>query len=374
MKWPARVFLFLLTAIALSGCGNLQRQSRIFQTNQSAGITIDASQRAIYSVAKTDIGGRNWQAFCAEPSPDAISALAASFGLDLTVTGKALGVAAATQDATASIGLRTQTIQLLRDSMYRLCEGYASGALDETGFGRLQRRYQHVMLALLAIESLTGPVMAQQAAISGNTGASLGKGLGELSKVLGDSAGELAKAEKIAADAKTVESALSMQVQASTKAGSSPDSMADLKKQLEEAQKDLGNKQVAVAGKKRTYESIEKSIETSQRLLVSASTSAAFAPVQSVTGQSSQSVVVQVGHIVTMILQQDYTKDFCSDVLIAADGVVSAQRLETVAPICAVAFNLTDAQALKLQTDTTKLADEIRKRTPPPPPRSPAPN
>jgi len=185
----------LVIFVLLAGCGNLQRQSRSFDTTGTNGITIDASQRAVYSVTKRYRGGTEWQAFCAEPSPDALSALASNLGLDASVAGKALGLAISSQDSTASIGLRTQTIQILRDAMYRLCEGYASGALDQIGFTRLQRRYLHIMLALLAIEQITGPVVAQQMALTSSAGATLGKSLGEISSLLSEAAGNVARAE-----------------------------------------------------------------------------------------------------------------------------------------------------------------------------------
>lgn len=42
-----------------------------------------------------------------------------------------------TLDATASIGLRTQAISLLRDAYYRLSEGYANQAMDDVAFNVL---------------------------------------------------------------------------------------------------------------------------------------------------------------------------------------------------------------------------------------------
>ena len=70
--------------------------------------------------------------------------------------------------------------------MYRLCEGYASGALDEIGYSRLQRRYQNIMLGLLAIEQLTGATVASQAAIGGNASSTLGKSLAQTTALVAE--------------------------------------------------------------------------------------------------------------------------------------------------------------------------------------------
>jgi len=78
---------------------------------------------------------------CAEPSPDALSALSASIGGGISDPKVAANFALAQSESAASIGLRTQSIQLLRDGMYRLCEGYAAGAISADDFNRDQRRY-----------------------------------------------------------------------------------------------------------------------------------------------------------------------------------------------------------------------------------------
>lgn len=42
--------------------------------------------------------------------------------------------------------------------MYRNCEAYALGGASSIGLGTLQRRFQSTMVAILAIEQLTGAV------------------------------------------------------------------------------------------------------------------------------------------------------------------------------------------------------------------------
>jgi hypothetical protein len=65
-----------------------------------------------------------------------------------------------------NIGLRTPTIQLLRDGMYRLCEAYMNGAIDRSRYTVLINRYQQMMIGLVAIEQLTGVVRTSQNRIS----------------------------------------------------------------------------------------------------------------------------------------------------------------------------------------------------------------
>lgn len=361
MKQLMRIFIMTLAMALLAGCGNLQRQSREFQTTGTNGITIDASQRAIYSVTKKYPGGAQWQAFCAEPSPDALSALASSFGLDASAAGKALGMAISSQDSTASIGLRTQTIQILRDAMYRLCEGYASGALDNVGFTRMQRRYQHIMLALLAIEQLTGPVVAQQMALTGSAGASLGKGLGEISKLLAQGAADLASADMALADAQAEEKRLDAEHKASAADQKNATQTAELKIKLDLAQKDTKNKKNKATAAKTYYATLESNLKEAERIVTQVSGS--VTPVSPVGGgrvdaSSINTVSKDVRKIVTALIDHDYTKDLCADVLLSkeADEIVGATTFAVVAHMCAASFNMTPEA-------TTKFLNSVKERT-----------
>lgn len=141
---------------------------------REGAISIDVKQRVIYSQKH----GASITV-CAEPSPDALTVISASGGLSLPgPSGNSNNASGSLSEAGASIGLRTQSIQLLRDAMYRLCEGYAGGAITEAEFAAMQRRYQSTMMGLIAIEQLTGPVIASQATLvasaTGQAGASAG--------------------------------------------------------------------------------------------------------------------------------------------------------------------------------------------------------
>lgn len=155
-------------ALLTSGCAQLTHLTRQRTIDSHGTLLIDAKQRAIHSYK-----GK----LCAEPSPDALSALAAQSSTNLT-TGKGLSAAQAFSlaEAAGSIGLRTQSIQLLRDHMYRVCESYQAGMIDQTMTALLHRRFQTTTVAILAIEQLTGAVRAPSlilgsSAASGNADA-----------------------------------------------------------------------------------------------------------------------------------------------------------------------------------------------------------
>jgi hypothetical protein len=178
-----------IAALALSGCANINSIHRDLNL-QGKSVALDAKQRAIFSLER---GAQS--VICAEPSPDALSAFSASLSGTLTRSeGEAAQLAAAMAEQAASIGLRTQSIQLMRDAMYRACEGYMSGGISQAEFHQLQRRFQNLTLGLLAIEQLTGAVKAEQVSLSTNSGAATGENVEVETAALNK-----AKADQIAA-------------------------------------------------------------------------------------------------------------------------------------------------------------------------------
>jgi hypothetical protein len=159
--------------VSLSGCADL---TSIYRSSDLSGVDgriymIDAKQRVV-TVKRSDIGDIT----CSEPSPDALTVFASSFSGSFTAPNQASAQLAANLNETgANIGLRTPSIQLLRDVMYRICEGYAARAIDGPTFATLHRRYQNVMIGLLAIDQLTGATRpATTAPVGGPSGAGNG--------------------------------------------------------------------------------------------------------------------------------------------------------------------------------------------------------
>ncbi len=168
----------IITSITLlGGCADLTHfnDKETIETNDA--VFIDAKQRAVFNVTKStfDKSGAKkveWSGICAEPAPDAISSLAATLGVDLNVADKGtLGLSQSLSEAVGNIGIRTAAIQALRDMMYRNCEAYALGAISDMGIETLQRRFQSTMVAILAIEQLTGAVKAPSVVLTGTSSA-----------------------------------------------------------------------------------------------------------------------------------------------------------------------------------------------------------
>lgn len=181
MRKPYVLLLPLIAWAALgTGCANFNSVFREFDADAGTSVMVDIKQRAIIASRQTE-GGKTSTIVCAEPSPDALSAYAA----ELAAEGKlpeqtAVQLTAAFQESSSFVGLRTQSIQLLRDSLYRLCEGYMSGALQKSQYDILMRRYQKYMVALLGIEQLTGTVRAPTVTISSQGAATAAQSLSAL--------------------------------------------------------------------------------------------------------------------------------------------------------------------------------------------------
>lgn len=168
--FPSVIALTFLS-MTLLGCANMTHFSASHDWTEGNGAAqsafIDAKQRAVTVVRIGDSTNAALR-LCAEPSPDALSALAASSSVSFSKEQKAsLGYSLALAESAGSIGLRTQSIQLMRDAMYRLCEGYLSNALTESAFETLHRRFQSSMVAILAIEQLTGVIRAPTVLLGG---------------------------------------------------------------------------------------------------------------------------------------------------------------------------------------------------------------
>lgn len=178
-------FLALLPLFLL-GCGNFNSVHRVLHVAHGEGALIDIKQRAIFSavVPTRDKHGNVIKQLrvCAEPSPDALSAYAAEL-VGKVDSGKIAGeLAAAFQEGSSFVGLRTQSIQLMRDASYRLCEGYMSGAIDADEYAWLIRRFQRSMVVLLAVEQLTGTVRMPTVTITTQGQAEAAKSISEIRK------------------------------------------------------------------------------------------------------------------------------------------------------------------------------------------------
>lgn len=178
-----RDLLCFVSSLLLASCANFNTIGRsTVLPKESVAVHLDAPQRIAYSNSLGQL--------CAEPSPDALQAYAASLGGSFSApTKEAASVAAALSGSAASIGLRTQSITLMRDTLYRICEAFYNKAINELDVIQMLQRSQDLTLGILAIEQLTGAIVARQALLAptaGNTPQDLDKPIAAFEKAKKD--------------------------------------------------------------------------------------------------------------------------------------------------------------------------------------------
>jgi hypothetical protein len=178
----SRVVVACLLFLSLGGCANYIFRS--FDIDSGESLSLDAKQRLVLATYKGGKSG-NRKIVCAEPSPDAFSASSASAAASAAFTFPTLlpggqtgtdggqpkttsgsgGIAAARGESAASIGMRTQTIQLLRDGLYRACEAYMNGAIDQHQYNIILLNIDKLMVTLLGIDAIGGTPKAPAVSI-----------------------------------------------------------------------------------------------------------------------------------------------------------------------------------------------------------------
>lgn len=161
----AKSVLFCVLFSTLLSCSSANFRSIERNTalpGDGIAVHLDAAQRVL--VASKGV-------YCAEPSPDAIKALAATIGLELKGMSDtdATKLTGSLQEMIAHTGVRTQSTTLMRDALYRICEAYHNGQLEEASVLHLLARSQDLTAVVLAIEQLTTNVFAVSGDRSGGS-------------------------------------------------------------------------------------------------------------------------------------------------------------------------------------------------------------
>lgn len=331
----------------LTACANfntLNRSSRLpkgGQAEHGKAVHLDAQQRVVLINALGSI--------CAEPSPDAMAAYAGALALGASIPGAGAGsLAGSQQSSVASIGLRTQSITLMRDALYRMCEAYANGAVGPAQIASLLGRSQDLTAVILAVEQLTGAVAANQVALTGTTSASASASLLSNQELL-DAARknetrkqaelEEAKASLTAAE-KTRDEEEKNEAAAKAKLNNQPDNAraedkARAKKaweqsvqKLQRAQREVEAAENMVKTRETLLEEARRNRETIESSKDSALTSAAAgttsssqfstpaARVQiSTDKEATIAIASAVQAMVQTVLQKDYSQDSCMAML-----------------------------------------------------------
>lgn len=272
MQLIARIGLAIILVGVLGGCAQLTTYNKAVDL-QERSYLMDVKQRVVFRQARKSEDGQSADnVICAEPSPDALTVIGVSGGLSLSSakadTSGNLG--GALSENGAFIGLRTHSIQLLRDAMYRLCEGYSSGAVSKQVYQSMQRRYQSTMMGLIAIEQLTGPVVASQALLTTSAAASAGAGAGDAAVDKAQERVDVTSKELLTAKDRVDEADAKVATKqkasrdadkalADERAKSKPEEgvVSELKKQVELARDDL-------AAARRERDSAQRSLEVAE--------------------------------------------------------------------------------------------------------------
>jgi hypothetical protein len=165
----------VLSCLSLAGCSTIYRTVSL-DAKPASSVNIDAKARMILV---TDFGGReaNRRVICAEPSPDTAVGIATSALAAANVANRVdAQVAATLAEAVQSVGRRTQSIQLLRDGLYRACEAYLNGAISSDEYRLLLSRISAFAITLVAIDGLTGGQSVPATSINTKGSAKTGAG------------------------------------------------------------------------------------------------------------------------------------------------------------------------------------------------------
>ncbi len=169
-----RSFFAIVIALIITGCTNTAKDTHYLKSvhvsnqikagTEVSGYAVDAKQRFVWLPKRIIVdpvnGGKPVERtiICAEPSPDALSAMSANFSSSLSLSKGETSVNAALMksftESAEKIGVRSASIQLLRDALYRACEGYANGVLDDFGYSLIIGQMDNLMKELFAIQAL----------------------------------------------------------------------------------------------------------------------------------------------------------------------------------------------------------------------------
>jgi hypothetical protein len=159
MKMKIAMLIVGSAMIVISGCSSTIFKTHQFDTVPPTSVSIDAKQRMLVARTRspTEDDPIERLTVCLEPSPDALVAASASFGGALAVPEKVgLEVAKALQEQAGQIGLRTHTVTLLRDGLFRACEAYSNGVIAREEYKQILNGYGALVLTMMAIEQASG--------------------------------------------------------------------------------------------------------------------------------------------------------------------------------------------------------------------------
>jgi hypothetical protein len=327
----------LLLPLALSACGNFFSVYREFSVSSKEGapksIAIDVKQRTILS------GSPDGEKIivCAEPSPDALSVYAAGLsGSAFAGDKKALDLALTGSETGSFIGNRTETIQLLRDNLYRACEAHMNGAMGDGDYIRLIRRYQIMTMGLLAIERLTDTVKpASVTLIAGQASAGTGvsqEALEQLSTKKAKTDAELVASKAALDDAKKAYDAAKSASDAAPADGALATKLATAKKDYDAAVKKV---QLDEATQKIAAQEYEEGKAKTGHSAIVGGGSAVFGPeAAKAQAQAASAIAAAAQEIVRMTIDDGFKIEDCFNRSEGCRITDQVRALETATAAC----------------------------------------
>lgn len=359
-QWFRHAILLFGALSLLAGCANLNTINRTTPLNspndKGKAIHLDIQQRLLVVNAM----GK----YCAEPSPDALAAFAAAVGIGASAPAQgAVSASGSASSSAASIGLRTQSITLMRDALYRMCEAYGNGMLSKPQVMTMLSRSQDLTAVILATEQLTGAVAAQQAALSGTASSDATAVMTATSQLIEAALKQQERAQarleqslerKVDAEGKQKQ-AQEEHTAAQTDSSNNPGDDAAgqrARARLKKAESDLeaANRQVALAEeiralREKTLESATERVESLQSAQDSAATTAAASSSinaalsgggdrSRLNDQSTQAIASAVSSMVNNVLNKPYVLDYCMAIISSNDETEAKQILNEDRGLC----------------------------------------
>jgi len=356
-----RITSLVLMTVMATACADLQTVGRktpftLAADGPGLAIHLDAQQRLVIMAGNK---------FCAEPSPDALAAYASSLGFGLSVPGRGAASASdALQSSAGSIGLRTQSITLMRDSLYRLCEASMNGTINDLQTAEFLRRSQDLTAVIVAIEQLTGAVRADQVILTGSASA---QGIAQLQSNQAaldaaradqsDAASALTVAQQNASSAAAALPARQQALAAASDAldqlpaTATPEQIAAARQAVSGAQAALDRAGNASAAAEQARQDAQDRVDDSAQLvetieqardsaLASSRASAAgggqlgnTTPRAALSDAATVAVAQAVTEMVTRVLNKDYSMDTCLMFLTAGSGDRPGRALTDIGTI-----------------------------------------
>ncbi|MBN8280118.1 MAG: hypothetical protein J0M16_05890 [Gammaproteobacteria bacterium] len=301
------------TGMILAGCARLNSIQRDVDLSNHS-ITLDAEQRVVISNRPPNVSNR--VVICAEPSPDVLKVRATNVaGILDKGDSKAIELALSQAEAGQNIGLRTQSIQLLRDAMYRACEGAASGLITGGEFNELQTRFQKLTAVLLATEQLTGAVQPRSSAVLVAGGsAGTGSGLLQIQEQLEKAAVAEKDAKSEVERQKEVVAPLQQSLEDAKKTNDKA-AIAAADEALKEPARQLAEATTTLQERKANREALELQRDAARSAGVSASPSAIVVasgePPRQLAPESVKTIARSINTMVKSVFDQDSVAQRC---------------------------------------------------------------